>query len=101
MTSQDGHRPVKDRPGQTVTPSGRGLLVAEATTTRAISRSTTFGMLALPLAVVAVVIMLVIPLPSFVLDVLITLNISASMLVLLTAMHVKRPLEFSVFPTLL
>jgi flagellar biosynthesis protein FlhA len=58
-------------------------------------------MLALPLAVVAVVVMLVIPLPSFVLDVLITLNISASMLVLLTAMHVKRPLEFSVFPTLL
>ena len=58
-------------------------------------------MLALPLAVVAVVVMLVIPLPSFVLDILITLNISASMLVLLTAMHVKRPLEFSVFPTLL
>ena len=58
-------------------------------------------MLALPLAVTAVVVMLVIPLPSFLLDILITLNISASMLVLLTAMHVKRPLEFSVFPTLL
>ncbi|MGA3214628.1 MAG: flagellar biosynthesis protein FlhA [Acidimicrobiales bacterium] len=75
--------------------------MADTTTTRAISRSTSFGMLALPIAVVAVVVMLVIPLPSFVLDLLITLNISASMLVLLTAMHVKRPLEFSVFPTLL
>ena len=74
--------------------------MADTTPTRLIPGST-YGMLALPLAVVAVVVMLVIPLPSFVLDILITLNISASMLVLLTAMHVKRPLEFSVFPTLL
>jgi len=57
--------------------------------------------LAMPLAVVAVVVMLVIPLPSFLLDLLITINITAAMLVLLTAMQVRKPLEFSVFPTLL
>jgi flagellar biosynthesis protein FlhA len=45
--------------------------------------------------------MLVIPLPSPVLDLLITLNITGSVLILLTALHVRRPLEFSVFPTLL
>jgi flagellar biosynthesis protein FlhA len=56
---------------------------------------------AMPLAVIAVVVMLVIPLPSFVLDLLITINITAAMLVLLTAMQVRKPLEFSVFPTLL
>jgi flagellar biosynthesis protein FlhA len=54
-----------------------------------------------PLAVVAVVIMLVIPLPSFILDLLITANITASVLVLLTAMHMRRALDFSVFPTLI
>ena len=57
--------------------------------------------MAVPLSVVAVVVMLVVPLPTFVLDLLITANITCAMLVLLTTMHVKRPLDFSVFPTLL
>lgn len=71
-----------------------------AMTTRG-ARFSNLRVLAVPIAVVMVVVMLVIPLPSFVLDVLITANITASLLVLLTAMHVKRPLEFSVFPTVL
>ncbi|HUZ41994.1 MAG TPA: flagellar biosynthesis protein FlhA [Acidimicrobiales bacterium] len=53
-----------------------------------------------PLSVVAVVVVLVIPLPTFLIDLLITANITGSVLVLLTAMQVKRPLDFSVFPTL-
>lgn len=57
--------------------------------------------MAVPLAVVAVVVVLIIPLPTFVIDLLITANITAAVLVLLTAMQVKRPLDFSVFPTLL
>jgi flagellar biosynthesis protein FlhA len=64
-------------------------------------RSKNIKLFIVPLAVIGVVIMLVVPLPSFVLDILITLDISAAMLVLLTAMQVKRPLDFSVFPTLL
>lgn len=56
---------------------------------------------AVPLAVVAVVVVLVIPLPTFLIDLLITANITASVLVLLTAMQVKRSLDFSVFPTLI
>ena len=56
--------------------------------------------MAVPLSVVAVVVVLVIPLPTFLIDLLITANITASVLVLLTAMQVKRPLDFSVFPTL-
>lgn len=57
--------------------------------------------MAVPLSVVAIVVVLVIPLPTFVIDLLITANITGSMLVLLTAMQVKRPLDFSVFPTLI
>ncbi len=56
--------------------------------------------MAVPLSVVAVVVVLIIPLPTFVIDLLITGNITGSVLVLLTAMQVKRPLDFSVFPTL-
>jgi flagellar biosynthesis protein FlhA len=56
--------------------------------------------MAIPLSVVGVVVVLVVPLPTFVVDLLITANITGSVLVLLTAMQVKRPLDFSVFPTL-
>jgi flagellar biosynthesis protein FlhA len=56
--------------------------------------------MAIPLSVVAVVVVLVVPLPTFVVDLLITANITGSILILLTAMQVKRPLDFSVFPTM-
>src|ERR1700689_3687776 len=56
--------------------------------------------MAIPLSVVAVVVVLVVPLPTFVVDLLITANITGSILILLTALQVKRPLDFSVFPTL-
>lgn len=39
------------------------------------------------------------PLPSFLLDVLITANITISVIVLLVSMYITRPVEFSVFPT--
>jgi flagellar biosynthesis protein FlhA len=56
--------------------------------------------MAIPLSVVAVVVVLIVPLPTFVVDLLITANITGSILILLTAMQVKRPLDFSVFPTM-
>ena len=64
------------------------------------SRWDRFTYTAVPLSVVAIVVVLILPLPTFVIDMLITANITGSVLVLLTAMQVKRPLEFSVFPTL-
>ncbi len=54
-----------------------------------------------PVAVVAIVVMLVVPMPAFVLDLLISANITAALLILLTAMFVHRPLDFSAFPALL
>ena len=55
----------------------------------------------MPVGVVGIVLLLVVPLPAFMLDGLIALNIGISLLVLLTAMYVKRPLDFSIFPALL
>jgi flagellar biosynthesis protein FlhA len=73
--------------------------MSEGVTTQ-VSRWTQVTRAAVPLSIVAVVVVLVIPLPTFLIDLLITANITGSVLVLLTAMQVKRPLDFSVFPTL-
>jgi flagellar biosynthesis protein FlhA len=51
--------------------------------------------------VVLVVVMLIIPLPPMLLDLLITLNISCALAIVVTTMYVKKALEFSVFPSLL
>jgi flagellar biosynthesis protein FlhA len=56
--------------------------------------------LAVPIAVVLVVLMMVVPLPAALLDILIALNICNSLVVLLVAMQVRRPLDFAVFPTI-
>ncbi len=57
--------------------------------------------LLVPLGVVLIVVMLVVPLPTMVLDVAITLNITFAMIVLTVALRVKDPLEFSAFPSVL
>ena len=51
--------------------------------------------------VLVILIVLVVPLPTFLLDILITVNISMSFLVLLVTLHVKRALEISAYPSLL
>ncbi len=62
--------------------------------------STRLARLAVPVVVVIVVIMMVVPLPAALLDVLIAGNIAMSLLVLLVAMQVRKPLDFAVFPTI-
>jgi flagellar biosynthesis protein FlhA len=57
--------------------------------------------LAAAVAVVMVVAMMVIPLPPFVLDLLITLNISAALMIVVATLYVPRSLDFSSFPSLL
>ncbi|PFG32251.1 flagellar biosynthesis protein FlhA [Sanguibacter antarcticus] len=59
------------------------------------------GKMAVPIGIVGVVLLLVIPLPAWMLDFLIVVNIVGSLVILLTTMYVKRPLDFSVFPSLL
>jgi flagellar biosynthesis protein FlhA len=57
--------------------------------------------LALPLLVILILAMMVLPLPPVALDVLFTFNIALSMIILLVALYTRKPLDFSVFPTLL
>ena len=55
----------------------------------------------IPTGAVALVFVMLVPLPSFVLDLLLTVSITASVLVLLTAIQILRPVQFSVFPSLI
>ena len=55
----------------------------------------------LPFGIIALVAMLVLPLPIALLDTFFVLNITLSLLILMVAMHTQRPLDFSSFPNLL
>ncbi len=57
--------------------------------------------LAVPLLVLLILAMMILPLPTFMLDVLFTLNIALAMIVMLVSLNARRPLDFSVFPTVL
>ncbi len=56
---------------------------------------------AVPVGVVGIILLLIVPIPVGLLDLLIVTNIAFALLILLTAMFVKKPLDFSVFPSLL
>lgn len=59
------------------------------------------GPFIMPIAVLTVVLLMVVPLPPLLLDILLSIDIGLAVVLLLTAIYVKRPVEFSVFPSLL
>ena len=64
----------------------------------ALLRNSHFGV---PLLLLCVLAMVILPLSPLVLDVLFTFNIVLAVMVLLASVNTRRPLDFSVFPTLL
>ena len=54
-----------------------------------------------PFLVLLMLVMMVLPIPTFGLDLLFTFNIALSLIVLLVTVYTRRPLEFSSFPTVL
>jgi flagellar biosynthesis protein FlhA len=57
--------------------------------------------LLLPVTAISMVFVMLIPVPSFILDILLAASITASVIVFLTAVQIRRAVDFSVFPTLL
>lgn len=66
--------------------------------TKPVFKSFNLGVL---LLVVSMLGMTIFPLPTFILDILFTFNIALSLIILLGSIYVVRPLEFSIFPTIL
>src|SRR5579871_970944 len=59
------------------------------------------GELGVPIAVVAIVLALIMPMPGALLDFLIVSDIMLSVIVMMVAMYIRKPVDFSVFPTTL
>ncbi|MFL6060799.1 MAG: FHIPEP family type III secretion protein, partial [Marmoricola sp.] len=57
--------------------------------------------LGVPVGIVFIVVMLVVPLPAIMLDLLIAMNITGALLILLTAMFISKPLDFAAFPSVI
>jgi flagellar biosynthesis protein FlhA len=72
-------------------PAPRGPLVALAA----------LGEMGVPIAVLAIIMALIAPMPGFLLDILIVTDIMMSVIVMMVAMYITRPVDFSVFPTTL
>ncbi len=53
------------------------------------------------LSVIAILLVMIIPIPTLILDILLSLSLTFSIVILLMSMYVLRPLEFSVFPSVL
>jgi flagellar biosynthesis protein FlhA len=64
-------------------------------------RLSELGDLTVPAAVLGIVLVMIAPIPPFLLDLLISANIMLSVLVLLVSLYIRRAVEFSVFPTTL
>lgn len=56
---------------------------------------------AVPIAVLAIVLALITPMPGILLDLLLVTDIMMSVVVLMVAMYITKPTEFNVFPTML
>jgi len=59
------------------------------------------GEVALALGVIAVLVLLIIPVPAFLLDALLAISLASSILILMTSLFIKKPLDFTAFPTVL
>ena len=57
--------------------------------------------LTVPLAILAIIVALITPMPKFLLDFLLAIDIMLSVVVLMVAVYIERPVEFTVFPTTL
>jgi len=66
-----------------------------------LDRASNHAHLAVPLAAVVILLVLIVPMPPLLLDVLMSLNLMISVMVLLVAMYVIKPVQFTAFPSLL
>ena len=90
--------------GTQIVPSpqqGKGKTASSPFSILGLLRQAPWSELSVPIAVLGIIFAMITPLPSFLLDVLISTNITLSVIVLLVSMYIIKPVDFSVFPTTL
>jgi flagellar biosynthesis protein FlhA len=75
--------------------------VAESGSLKRVFNVGKYGDIPFAISLIAVVMVMIIPLPTFVLDLALSFNIAFSLVLLLTSIYVIKPLELSVFPSLM
>ncbi len=82
-------------------PGGGGNVASAMDALRIIGESVKRGEVGFALAIVAIVTVLIVPLPTFLLDVGLVISFAFSILILMVVLSIQKPLEFSSFPTIL
>ncbi|MFN3930213.1 MAG: flagellar biosynthesis protein FlhA [Brevundimonas sp.] len=59
------------------------------------------GEVGMAVGVIGVILLLILPIPAFLMDMLLALSLVSSVLILMTAVMMKKPLDFAIFPTVL
>ena len=67
----------------------------------ALKNSLLRGDIALALGIVAIIVVLIFPMPTWMLDASLALSITFSVLILMTVLFIEKPLDFTTFPTVL
>jgi flagellar biosynthesis protein FlhA len=84
-----------------VAPKSQAIALKSTNGARKGSRFGNLNEIGAPLAVLGIVMAMIMPMPAFMLDILISANITLAVIVLLVSMYITKPVEFSVFPTTL
>jgi flagellar biosynthesis protein FlhA len=84
-----------------VAPKSQAVALKPAGVTKKRSQFGNLSEIGAPLAVLGIVMAMIMPMPAFLLDILISANITIAVIVLLVSMYITKPVEFSVFPTTL
>jgi flagellar biosynthesis protein FlhA len=74
--------------------------MAEATSNAGFGSMMRLG-IGIPVGLIAILAMMILPLPPVMLDILFTFNIALSLVIVMAVFQVRRPLEFAIFPTVL
>jgi flagellar biosynthesis protein FlhA len=102
MAAAPKNAPVSaQKPARGVAPKSQAVALKPAAGAKKGSRFGNLSEIGAPLAVLGIVMAMIMPMPAFLLDILISANITIAVIVLLVSMYITKPVEFSVFPTTL
>src|SRR3954471_18292164 len=76
-------------------------MLAERPTPREVWSWVARGEVALALGIVGIIVLLILPVPAFMLDILLSMSITSAVLILMTSLLIRKPLEFTAFPSVL
>ena len=103
ISDEPDQNPVLDAVFQTAPPSAAEVAIGEIgkNLLERILGARRRGDIALALGIMAILVVLILPVPKWLMDIMLSFSITFSVLILMTVIFLEKPLEFSAFPTIL